>query len=307
MAVEAAVNVGIRAFRLTGGEPTLLPHFAELVRCLSETRSVGSYVTMNTNGVLWERLLQAVCEHPLDLVRVSLDATSEPRFLAMTGRSGFEKVLRGIRECLARGVRVQVNMVVTQRNLDLIEEMIALCQSLGVDLKLLDYEKQEQTPFSTASWQSEFVNLEPLRRRLARQYESLGLFRTTGGFGMPMEVFRVPPITVRVKDSTLGSTYQARCARGCPFYPCPEGVFSPQIRPDRTITWCRRRQELSRPLGETPDEIERSIRYVLHDMADSRPLWRSHLGPADFAADSLTKDLPVSQDLPAYLPAELSR
>jgi molybdenum cofactor biosynthesis enzyme MoaA len=297
MAVEAATRVGIRAFRLTGGEPTLLPHFAELVRCLAEARSAGSYVTMNTNGVLWEKLLDALRDHPLDLVRVSLDAPDEQGFVEMAGRRGFGEVMRGIREGLARGIRIQVNMVVTRRNDDRIEEMIELCRSLGADLKLLDYEKQEQTPFGALSWRSEFVDLRPLRKRLAERYESLGLFRTTGGFGMPMEVFRVPPVTVRVKDSTLGSTYQATCAAHCPLYPCPEGVFSPLVRPDGTITWCRRRQELARPLGETPEEIERSIRHVLADMADSRPVWRARLRPEDFAEGALTRDLPAGDAL----------
>ncbi len=307
LVVEAATNLGVRAFRLTGGEPTVLPHFAELVGCLSRARANGSYVTMNTNGVLWERLVSALRHQPMNLVRVSLDANSEPLFLRMAGRGGFAKVIRGIQECVAQGTKVQINTVVTQRNYDQVHNMIALCQSLGVDLKLLDYEKQEQTPFGASSWQSEFVDLRALRKHLATRYESLGLFRTTGGFGMPMEVFKAPPITVRVKDSTIGSTYHSTCARSCRFYPCPEGVFSPLVRPDKTITWCRRRQELSRPLGETLSQIELSLRHVLDEMADSRAMWRSRLVPTDFASDSLTRDLPSDNETNCGILPELPR
>src|SRR3990170_2434647 len=49
--VCAAVSVGFRKFRLTGGEPTLRPDLVDIVRRISRIEGVGE-LAMTTNGVL---------------------------------------------------------------------------------------------------------------------------------------------------------------------------------------------------------------------------------------------------------------
>src|SRR5205823_2972167 len=83
LVVRAAVKVGFRKFRLTGGEPTLRADLLEIVERISRTEGVRD-LALTTNGVLLDRLAAPLRKAGLRRVNVhvdTLDAAKLPRLM----------------------------------------------------------------------------------------------------------------------------------------------------------------------------------------------------------------------------------
>jgi cyclic pyranopterin phosphate synthase len=110
--VRAAAAAGVRAVRLTGGEPLLRPGLHRLVASIAQTPGIDD-VALSTNGLLLEEQLPELCAAGLRRVNVSLDTLREDRFAAIARRPGLDRVLRGIDAAIAAGATpVKVNCVV---------------------------------------------------------------------------------------------------------------------------------------------------------------------------------------------------
>lgn len=105
-------GLGVRKFRLTGGEPLLRQGLEELVRMLSNLEGVED-LAMTTNGVLLESHAAKLRSAGLHRVTVSLDALDKEVFGQMNGVGAkVERVLRGIERARSEGLGVKINTVV---------------------------------------------------------------------------------------------------------------------------------------------------------------------------------------------------
>jgi GTP 3',8-cyclase len=110
------VGLGITKVRLTGGEPLLRRGVVELVRELSQLRTLEDEpleLALTTNGHLLESLAQPLKEAGLSRVTVSMDAVDAATFERITRVEGsFSKVLAGIRAARAVGLTpLKINCV----------------------------------------------------------------------------------------------------------------------------------------------------------------------------------------------------
>ena len=102
--VRAAVSVGFRKFRLTGGEPTLRPDLLEIVRLIAQTDGAGE-LAMTTNAILLPGLAKPLAEAGLRRVNIHLD-TLQPDRLGQIMRWGrLEDIWRGIEAAEQAGLR----------------------------------------------------------------------------------------------------------------------------------------------------------------------------------------------------------
>jgi cyclic pyranopterin phosphate synthase len=110
--VRAAVSLGFRKFRLTGGEPTLRPDLVEIVGRIARTPGVAD-LALTTNGTLLDRLAAPLAEAGLRRVNVHLDSL-DARRLARTMRSArLDRILDGIAAAEAAGLGpMKLNSVV---------------------------------------------------------------------------------------------------------------------------------------------------------------------------------------------------
>ena len=125
--VRAAVSVGFRKFRLTGGEPTLRPDLLEIVRLIAQTDGAGE-LSMTTNGILLPDLAKPLAEAGLRRVNIHLD-TLRPERLGQIMRWGrLEDIWRGIEAAEQAGLRpIKLNAVVARGHNDMdVAEMAAL-------------------------------------------------------------------------------------------------------------------------------------------------------------------------------------
>ncbi len=108
-----AGSLGIRKFKVTGGEPLVrkgcLPFLKEL-KALPDTEQV----TLTTNGVLLKDCLPTLKEIGIDGVNVSLDTLNPDTFFRITRRPDFSQVIDSILSCQAAGIRTKVNTVLLQ-------------------------------------------------------------------------------------------------------------------------------------------------------------------------------------------------
>lgn len=108
--VRAAVRLGIRRIKITGGEPLVRKGCPELIRKLKHISGIEQ-VTLTTNGVLLGKYIEELVDAGLDAVNVSLDTLNAENYKRITGFDHLTVVLNSIEEAITKGLRVKVNAV----------------------------------------------------------------------------------------------------------------------------------------------------------------------------------------------------
>ena len=108
---EAAVELGIRKIRLTGGEPLVRRGVVDLVRMLKALPGLEE-LALTTNGILLPDLAQPLKEAGLDRVNISLDTLDAEKYRRLTRIGSLDQALAGIRAAQEAGlVPIKLNAV----------------------------------------------------------------------------------------------------------------------------------------------------------------------------------------------------
>ncbi|MBW3613883.1 MAG: GTP 3',8-cyclase MoaA [Actinobacteria bacterium] len=129
---------GFTSIRLTGGEPTVRANLAVLVERLA---TLGTDLSMTTNGATLALLADDLRRAGLQRVNVSLDSLRRDRFLALTKRDRLAEVLEGIDAAVAAGLApVKVNCVLMRGvNDDEIVDFATFGRERGVAIRFIEY------------------------------------------------------------------------------------------------------------------------------------------------------------------------
>ncbi len=104
-------GLGVRSFRITGGEPLVRRGVVSLIAALRALPS-SPEVLLTTNGLLLVEHLDGLIDAGLKRVNLSLDSLDQGTWTAITRREGFERARSAIDLVLARGLGLKLNMVV---------------------------------------------------------------------------------------------------------------------------------------------------------------------------------------------------
>lgn len=99
---EAAVRVGVKKIRLTGGEPLVRRGIVELCRRLRAIPGLEE-LCLTTNGALLPQLAAPLREAGVDRLNISLDTLRPDRFAEMTRLGRLSDTLAGIEAAEAAG------------------------------------------------------------------------------------------------------------------------------------------------------------------------------------------------------------
>ncbi len=111
---RAAVSVGFRKFRLTGGEPTLRPDIVDIVRRIASIEGAAD-VAMTTNAILLPRLARPLAEAGLGRINIHVDTFHPERLRKLMRFGTIEEIEAGIAAAEEAGLRpVKINCVVTR-------------------------------------------------------------------------------------------------------------------------------------------------------------------------------------------------
>lgn len=157
-----AAALGVRRFRITGGEPLVRKGCAALVAMIRQIPG-AERIAMTTNGLLLAEHLDDLLAAGLDAVNISLNATDPEQYRRITGTDGAERVLETIRMAAAR-LPVRVNCVVQREiNGEAPESLALLAREMPVDVRFI-----EMMPVGAGKGLETVPNAEILCRMEAR-------------------------------------------------------------------------------------------------------------------------------------------
>jgi GTP 3',8-cyclase len=139
--IEAAVALGVRSLRLTGGEPLLHPQLEELIRAVQPLRARGlGEIALTSNGVLLSaERARALRAAGLDRITLSLDGTTG------AAANTLARVLAAIEHARTAGFDpaqgdLKLNAVIQRgANDDQLLPLAGLARERGLELRLIEF------------------------------------------------------------------------------------------------------------------------------------------------------------------------
>jgi pyrroloquinoline quinone biosynthesis protein E len=124
-----AAEAGVLQADFTGGEPLARPDIVDLVR---NARAAGLYVSLITSGLpLDEAKLDALVQAGLDHFQLSFQGAREDAANEICGTKAHAQKLRVLEWLKRYRIGLTLNFVIHRRNLDQLEEMLAIVESSG--------------------------------------------------------------------------------------------------------------------------------------------------------------------------------
>ncbi len=186
---EAACELGIQRFKITGGEPLLRPGLADFIKGLKNT-GIAKEVTLTTNGVLLKKQLDSLVLAGLDGVTLSLDTLDSTHYHQLTGGS-LSPVLEGFEAALKTPLAVKINAVLSDQSPEELTALARLACSHPIAVRFITRMDlgPSRTPGPDAReliriLEEEGLTMHPVSRRLgngpARYVQAEGFFGYLG-------------------------------------------------------------------------------------------------------------------------------
>lgn len=161
-------RLGITKIRLTGGEPLTRPDLEEVIADISGAHP-GIEIALTTNAIGLAERADELARAGLTRVNISLDTVHEETFVALTRRSGLERVLAGVRASVAAGLGpVKINSVLLKGvNDHEISGLLDYCLAEGTELRFI-----EQMPIGAPrDWAREnLISASDIREMIGERY-----------------------------------------------------------------------------------------------------------------------------------------
>ncbi|MBI2470826.1 MAG: GTP 3',8-cyclase MoaA [Planctomycetes bacterium] len=138
--VRHAVKLGIKSFRLTGGEPLARRGIENLLCMLGMIQGVED-LAITTNGIYLKNYAKLLKETGLFRLNISLDSLEETKFERITRGGKLKDVLDGIEEVLQLGFKnTKINVVAMKGiNDDEFEEFARLTLERDLEVRFIEY------------------------------------------------------------------------------------------------------------------------------------------------------------------------
>jgi cyclic pyranopterin phosphate synthase len=237
-------------------------------------------IEMNTKGLQLCRAVERGTLRDLDLTIVNIDSLQRERYWRISGRDRLDKVLDGLEALSAAGLPFRINFVVMRENFEEIPAMLDLAKRLRVDLKLhelLGFRVPDEDHFSR-----EYIDVfEALAAVGLEDPGERSIVWTSGGLGVPMHSYAIAERTNLLVFHSRGGAQFGDLCRGCPLFPCQEGLYGIKITHDGWAKYCWARDDIrvdlrSQLAAEDVDGLAEAL----------KPLFRQY-SEAEFVAKDL--------------------
>jgi GTP 3',8-cyclase len=171
--IEAIAKIfvaqGVNKIRLTGGEPLVRKDAADIITRLSK---LNINLTITTNGTRLHEFADVLENAGIKSLNISLDTLSKDKFLLMTKRDQFERVMQNIQLMIDRGFHVKVNVVVIKNlNDNEILDFVRWTKDAPVHVRFIEF-----MPFTGNRWENEKVfTLQEILDRVSNEFDVLPL------------------------------------------------------------------------------------------------------------------------------------
>lgn len=159
--VRVAAALGVRKFRITGGEPLVRREIVPFVRRVAAVAGVLD-LSMTTNGTALHDMALPLKEAGLSRVNVSLDTIRRDRYAEITRRDALPGVLSGIGAAVRAGLSpVKINVVLLHGLLPAeVDDFLSLAREMPVTVRFI-----ERMPIGCSPSEA-FVSAEGVRERV---------------------------------------------------------------------------------------------------------------------------------------------
>jgi cyclic pyranopterin phosphate synthase len=205
--IGAFARLGVKRVRLTGGEPLLRRNLPDLAARLSALPGIED-LSLSTNATQLAKHAQDLKQAGVTRLNVSLDSLQRERVEKINGRDVFDKVMAGLETARDAGfTRIKLNMVAMAGvNDDEIDAMVEFAMAGHYILRLI-----ETMPMGDTGRASSFLDLQPVKARLAQKY---GLVETALAGGGPARYLGTPDGRFNIGFITpLSQHFCATCNR----------------------------------------------------------------------------------------------
>ncbi|KHJ93676.1 putative molybdenum cofactor biosynthesis protein A [Oesophagostomum dentatum] len=167
--VEIFANHGIDKIRLTGGEPTVRADIVELVGRIRNVPGIKD-IGLTSNGIVLAKKLRLLKEAGLTKVNISLDTLDPHKYMLMTRRNGFSKVMKCIDVAEELYPKVKLNTVVIRNiNDGEVNDFVEMTKNRRIDVRFIEYMPFGGNHFST----TKFIDYKTLLTSINERYEGL--------------------------------------------------------------------------------------------------------------------------------------
>jgi len=169
---EAFSRIGVRKFKITGGEPLLRRDIIDIIKAI-KTRTSAEDISLTTNGFLLEELAKDLRDAGVDRVNISLHSLNREIFRYITGRDYLEKILRGVELAKKIGFKqIKINVVVLKNlNDNEIESFIELIR--GRDDMVLQFIELHPVGSGAEIFKEKFVPLNIIEKKIIEKADRL--------------------------------------------------------------------------------------------------------------------------------------
>lgn len=138
---QAAVKLGFKKIRLTGGEPLVRKEITELIREIAELKPGGlREIGLTTNGTLLQDYADRLKQAGLTRVNISLDSMEPDKYRAISRGGEVKRVFEGIRAAREAGLTpLKLNVVLVGGfNEDEIENFVELTRAQDLEVRFIE-------------------------------------------------------------------------------------------------------------------------------------------------------------------------
>ncbi len=144
------VGLGVNKIRLTGGEPLVKKNIEKIIR---ELTALPIQLGITTNGILLDKYIDLLKECGVKDLNISLDTLDKDKFIEMTRRDYFDRVMSNIYRCVLEGFNVKINAVLIKgQNDNEIADFIEFTKTNKVAFRFIEF-----MPFDGNQWDNSKV------------------------------------------------------------------------------------------------------------------------------------------------------
>jgi len=163
--VDAAADLGMTRYRVSGGEPLLRKGLPAFLTDLC-SRPATTKVSLTTNGLLLAAQAEQLAAAGVETINVSLDTVSAERMTRLCGGGTPDLVLAGVDAALAAGLSVKLNTVLLRPVLDELPALLATAESRDVPIRFIEFMPLD--PEAATRTGEEALTADELQTALAR-------------------------------------------------------------------------------------------------------------------------------------------
>ena len=138
---KSLINLGIKKFRITGGEPLIRKGIKDYIEFLSYQKNKGELeeILLTTNGTQLSKYAEFLFKNEVKRINVSIDSLDPNKFSLITNGGILENVMNGIKKASDLGIKIKINTVLLKNvNDDEVIKMVKWCSSNNFNLSFIE-------------------------------------------------------------------------------------------------------------------------------------------------------------------------